>query len=344
MDIKDRVMGDQPNSFLHKIASIVPGYQGYVDRERRRDADKLLRMHLARQYSEQRDRLTRVQQALLRARKLDQIDDVERLAGLLQRFIDRLSTATYGYAGLFAPVKVEAEDLDQLYAFDMALASGIEEVSSAISGIESSTSDAEELPTSVSRLESVLDGLNRRLNERSDLLTSGRRLEPGSYQSLVSTFDKPETSESLPSYPGMAPTAQETAAGAGFSGAGFSGAGEVARYPEGGLGYGSESGAGAMSQGEPTHNLNSTAPQSPAPGISSLTESNQGFAEQSSAMEMSGGGPSEIPLGGSAGTGVETASSPATAPGAPGGDLVEGLGMANSMGDVDSPAPSPEKN
>jgi hypothetical protein len=337
MDIKDRVMGDQPNSFLHKIASIVPGYKGYVDRERRRDADKLLRTHLARQYSEQRERLTRVQQALLRSRKLDQIDDVERLAGLLQRFIDRLSTATYGYTGLFDPVKVEAEDLDQLYAFDMALASGIEEVSSAISGVESSTDDAEELPTSVSRLESVLDGLNRRLNERSDLLTSGRRLEQNSYQSLVSNLERPETSEVLPGYPGMAPTAQETAAGAGFPGYG-----ESARYPEGGLGAGS--GAGPMSEGQPTYNLNSSMPQSPAPGISSLTEGNQGFSEQSSAMEMSGGGPSEIPLGGSAGTGVETASSPATAPGAPGGDLVEGLGMANSMGGVDTPAPSPERN
>ena len=76
MDIKDRVMGDKPNSWLHKIAGIVPGFKGYMDRERRRDADKLLRTHLAKQYSAQRDRLTRVQQSLLRAKRMDQIAEL----------------------------------------------------------------------------------------------------------------------------------------------------------------------------------------------------------------------------------------------------------------------------
>src|SRR5437868_7810883 len=101
MDIKDRVMGDQPNSIFHKIARIIPGYKGYMDRERRRDADKLLRTHLAKQYSEQRDRLNRIQQGLARAHRFDQIAEVDRLVGVFQRFIDRLNTATYGYTGLF---------------------------------------------------------------------------------------------------------------------------------------------------------------------------------------------------------------------------------------------------
>ena len=136
MDIKDRVMGDQPDDFLHRIAGLVPGYHGYVDRERRRDADKILRMGLARQYTNQRERLGRVQQGLLRGGHLEQIAEIDRLSGALQRFIDRLSVATYGYSGMFDPIKVEAADLDQLYTFDMALASGIDQVSSAIDAIE----------------------------------------------------------------------------------------------------------------------------------------------------------------------------------------------------------------
>src|SRR6266513_2351749 len=139
MDIRDRVMGDMPHGFLHKIAGIVPGFNGYMDRERRRDADKLLRTYLAHQYSAQRDRLTRVQQGLARSGQLTGISEVDRLVGVLQRFIDRLSTATYGYSGLFDPVKVEAQDLDQLYAFDMALTSGVDQVSSAIDAVEVAT-------------------------------------------------------------------------------------------------------------------------------------------------------------------------------------------------------------
>src|SRR5437868_12816342 len=168
MDIRDRVMSDQPQDFLHKIAGIVPGYHGYVDRERRRDADKILRTQLARQYTSQRERLTRVQQDLLSAHRLDLIAQLDREAGALQRFIDRLSTATYGYAGLFDPIKVEASDLDQLYAFDMSLATGIDQVSAAIDTIESTAgagSDSthiQELPAAISRLSSVLDDLTRR--------------------------------------------------------------------------------------------------------------------------------------------------------------------------------------
>src|SRR6476661_8085906 len=139
MDIRDRVMGDQPQDFLHKIAGIVPGYHGYMDRERRRDADKILRTQLARQYTAQRERLTHVQQDLLSAHRLDLIAQVDREVGALQRFIDRLSTATYGYAGLFDPIKIEAADLDQLYAFDMSLATGVDQVSGAIGAIEAAT-------------------------------------------------------------------------------------------------------------------------------------------------------------------------------------------------------------
>ena len=196
MDIRDRVMGDQPNDFLHRLAGIVPGYDGYMDREKRRDADRILRTQLARQYTAQRDRLNRVQQTLLRNRHMEKIAEVDRLVGVLQRFIDRVSTATYGYAGLFDPIKVEAADLDQLYAFDMALADGVDKVSSAIDAIDSASSGSgAELDPALDRLGALLDELNTRLNERANLLTSGARLPDDQYRALVSDLAP------LPPYP-----------------------------------------------------------------------------------------------------------------------------------------------
>ncbi len=190
-DIHDRVMGDKPQGFLHKIAGIVPGFNGYMDRERRRDADKLLRTYLANQYSTQRDRLNRAEQSLLRAGQITGISEVDRLVGVFQRFIDRLNTATYGYSGMFDPVKVEAQDLDQLYAFDMALTSGVDEVSSAIGALESATTSETartDIPAALAKLSSVLDELNLRLNQRGDLLTTGRGLPTDQYNSLVNSL------------------------------------------------------------------------------------------------------------------------------------------------------------
>ncbi|MDQ3928919.1 MAG: hypothetical protein M3328_07200, partial [Chloroflexota bacterium] len=192
MDIRDRVMGDQPNDFLHKIASIVPGYKGYVDRERRRDADRILRTELARRYQGELTRLKRVQQDLLRNGDLNAIIEIDGVSGRLQRFIDRLQNATYGYAGLFAPIKVEAEELDQIYAFDMALASGVDTLSGAVGSLESATEGQAkgELSSAIDNLSSVVNDLNDRFDQRNDLLTSGTTLPQNEYQAMVSGFQQ----------------------------------------------------------------------------------------------------------------------------------------------------------
>ena len=188
MDIRDRVMGNQPQDFLHKIAGMVPGYNGYADKDKRRDADKLLRTELAKRYTAQRERINRAQQMLVRARHFEQVAEIDRIVGVFQRFIDRLNTATYGYTGLFDPVKVEAGDLDQIYAFDMALAGGVDQVSSAIDAVESAVgaTDTQELPAALSRLSNLVDELNTRLNQRSDYLTSGRAMPQSEYKAMVS--------------------------------------------------------------------------------------------------------------------------------------------------------------
>jgi hypothetical protein len=289
MDIRDRVMGDQPQDFLHKIAGIVPGYDGYVDRERRRDADKILRTQLARQYTAQRERLTRVQQDLLSAHRLDLIAQVDREVGALQRFIDRLSTATYGYAGLFDPIKIEAADLDQLYAFDMSLATGVDQVSGAIGAIEAATGSGgeaahlQELPAAIDRLSSVLHDLNQRFNQRTDLLSSGNRLPDDQYRAMLGDINQPISSSSM---------GGETATG--------------------------RVGMGSGIEGTPTTDLN-------RPEV------------------MRGGGPMPEPQ---TGTGIQTSSSPADHPGAPGGGIVEGLEMSGGASSpqvgMPSDAPAPQ--
>jgi hypothetical protein len=102
----------------------------------------------------------------------------------------------------------------------------------------------------------------------------------------------------------------------------------MARYP-GGSSVGDETGV-------PTTSLGTGVGASPPPGLSSITEGNQSFSEQPSEVAMGDSGPGEIPMGGTAGSGIETASSPAAAPGAPGGDIVEGLDLANNLGTPDT--------
>ncbi|MBF6614180.1 MAG: hypothetical protein IVW55_13725 [Chloroflexi bacterium] len=348
MNNRDQIVGNQPQDFLHKIAGIVPGYGGYVDRERRRDADRLLRTQLAHQYSAQRDRLNRVQSSLMRSHHMENIAEVDRLVGALQRFIDRLATTTYGYTGLFDPVKVEAQELDQLYAFDMALTNGVDQLSSAIGALETAASGAvvsgqlPEIPAAITRLSTVIDDLNERLNQRADLLTSGRTLPQNEYNSLLDDLSQRPTP---PDYTGHStpPTDSNSLAGEmhqdpippagtaiGSAQSESFGTGEAdakARY-----GGNMDTGSNADEYGTPTTNLNVTSSTPPGPGLSSLSEGDQGLAGMPADVTMGGTGTDKMPEGGTAGTGVETASSPTAAPGAPGHNLVPGLDIGSSLG------------
>ncbi len=323
LDNRERILGNPPETILHRIASIVPGYEGYVDRERRRDADRLLRAHLARRYAELRERLTRIQHSLVRERKLDQLDDIEAISGGLQRFIDRLSTAAYGYTGLFDPVRIEAQDLDQLYAFDMSLAQGVDRVSSAVDAVESAVSgpDGDELRSALGRLAGEVDELNRLLNQRTDLIASGARLPSDEYARLIDRLNlkreaAPPGSVERPGTPGPAVITPF--------------AGETSNLPQ--------QARATSPSGESTTNLNVsvTASQPPAPGLSQMSEGDYSLSEAPSDVSMEQEKAGTMPVGGSAGTGTQTASSPSSAPGAPGGDIVQGLEMQSSMGGTDA--------
>ena len=61
---------------------------------------------------------------------------MERVVGRLQLLIDRVKTASYGYAPLFALNRVKEDDLDRLIEFDQALVDEVGRLDEAIGGLE----------------------------------------------------------------------------------------------------------------------------------------------------------------------------------------------------------------
>ncbi len=111
---------DQRGGFVKLLAKI-PGFKGYMEKETRRDADKLVRDAIASRFSAQLDRLSEVQMDLIPNGGFEFLDDVEQAAVRLRTFIDRVKTAPRGYAGLFDAVQVKEDQLEQLYNFDAQL-------------------------------------------------------------------------------------------------------------------------------------------------------------------------------------------------------------------------------
>ena len=135
-DILGRVTDEQ--DIFKKILGKIPGFSGYVDRNNRRAADKLLRETIANRFDALGQRISGLQRDLISQGGLSWVDDLEAAAIKLRQFMDRIRTASYGYAGFFDAVKVRSDELAQIYQYDLALLTSADEVERAIDNVEAS--------------------------------------------------------------------------------------------------------------------------------------------------------------------------------------------------------------
>lgn len=170
-------MGDL-KSTVSSIANAIPGYSGYQSKERRRDADRILRERLTNQYNAQRDHLTRIQQDGVRAGQLGLVSDLESANQQLSRFISRLRVAPTGYAGWFDAAQILEADLDLIYQFDASLANGVDELGSALDTLQTAVRERQDGGPAYFALRDEIDSLNTRLDAREEFIARGKRPAP----------------------------------------------------------------------------------------------------------------------------------------------------------------------
>jgi hypothetical protein len=169
-DLFGKITSEQ--NFVEKIASKIPGFSGYLEKENRRAADKLLRQEVARRYDEQWARVSQIQADLVSAGRIEQIDDLERAALKLRIFIDQMKTASYGYSGFFDAVKVKEDDLAKLYEYDNTLLDNAGQVASAVDNVQKSL-DTDDLPNAIRHLTAVAAECNTAFDRRQEVITRG---------------------------------------------------------------------------------------------------------------------------------------------------------------------------
>ena len=162
-DILERVTGE--SDFIKKILGKLPGFQGYVEREDRRNADKLLRESIAERFENLWRRISSLQKEAISNGEIEKIDDLESSAIKLRQFIDRVKTASYGYAGFFDVIKVNTEELNAIYQYDLQMLELEDEISRAVDNVETSFG-TDGLPAAIRHLttlsQSCLDIFNQR--------------------------------------------------------------------------------------------------------------------------------------------------------------------------------------
>ncbi len=164
-DILERVTGE--HDFFKNILEKIPGFKGYIEREDRRNADKLLRETVADNFEALWGRISALQRDAISNGDLEIVDDLESAALKLRQFIDRVKTASYGYAGFFDVIKINTEELNQIYQYDAQMLALQSEVSSAIDNVDSS-SGTDGLPAAIRHLvtlaQNCVDAFDQRKN------------------------------------------------------------------------------------------------------------------------------------------------------------------------------------
>ena len=168
-DLFDKVTeGQDP---LTKLIGKIPGFSGYIEKNNRRAADKLLREQIAGEYTKLWKRVGNLQQDLASSGELQYLDELETAATKMQTFIDKVSNAAYGYAGFFDAVKVKEEELAKIYQFDAALLEMSDEVSRAIDNVESSIG-SDGLPAAIRHLVGLARDLVSTFENRHDVVVA----------------------------------------------------------------------------------------------------------------------------------------------------------------------------
>jgi len=156
---------------LTKLISLVPGFSGYVNRENRRAADKLVRDTVARRFEELWSRISTLQADLVGAGKIEYVDDMEKAGIQLRTFTDKIRTAARGYAGVFDAVKINEKELEQLYSFDLAFFDLANEISRGIDNVEASLADDNALPAAIRNITTLGRQAVETFNRRSEAIT-----------------------------------------------------------------------------------------------------------------------------------------------------------------------------
>lgn len=170
-DLYDKVVSQQ--DALKKLIAKIPGFKGYFEMVDRRQADKVLREVIADKFQVQWSRLSAIQRDMVKAGKIDMIDDLEEASIKLRTFVDRVKTASYGYTGFFDAIKINEAELTQLYQYDLTMVELGDAVSAAIDNLEASI-DTDGYPAALrNTVQKAQDSIDA-FNKRSELMKMGQ--------------------------------------------------------------------------------------------------------------------------------------------------------------------------
>lgn len=157
-------------SFLEKIKRIIPGYDGYANRDNSRELDTLLRNQLAMKLEHNRIKIKNIVSNYSKNNRLFLATDIDKIEKKNDTAIAKFRSAARGYSGAFDVVKIKDEKLEQLYQFDNSLLSGVEEIGTLFDNLENISEQNLDTKDAEAKVIKALNELIVKFDEREAIL------------------------------------------------------------------------------------------------------------------------------------------------------------------------------
>jgi hypothetical protein len=168
------------SNWLERLTRKIPGYSGYVDRERRRDIDKMHREHLADRLRSIKGPLTDLMRQLSSEGRVFELGPIDLALKKLDRIENRVRFASYGYSGFFDVVKIDQPQLDAIYQFDLGLVEHVDKLEAEAGELKARAGSAQELKAAAAELAGEIDSVDRVFDERYRAINNfGQGQPPG---------------------------------------------------------------------------------------------------------------------------------------------------------------------
>ncbi len=160
--------GDRSNA-LDDLLKRIPAYRGYLERDHRRESDKLARTFIADQLRDTRNAIDRTLREWVDAGKFDRLTRLEAVRTALDGLELRVVTAPRGYGAFFDYVQVDRKRLDDILFLDLELgkqAEGLRQQAESLEGTADEAavgrfaSDVEKMSQAFEQRRKILSGLN----------------------------------------------------------------------------------------------------------------------------------------------------------------------------------------
>ena len=170
-DLFDRIV-NQRGSFedlVSRIPLLGDHIESYYDMSAQRDADRIIRDHIAELLHQQITRMAAAENAILDNGGLSFMSKTRNAKQKLQTLADRIGTAAPGYA-FSGALKIGQQELAQIFAFDEAMLRYVAQIEEAVNALTTAADTNEGINEALTALNAIVTEADEAFTLRKNVI------------------------------------------------------------------------------------------------------------------------------------------------------------------------------